>query len=103
MIMTNLDSSKKLVAVFLMIIDQSIVDFAISGAFLPSLLDIAPQYSGTLSGISTTFSFSSSILAPILAARMTKHVCINIHNLKKNKTFIIKILNILQNLNLKYL
>lgn len=72
--LTFLNSSQYILGVILIVIDQSVVDFAVFGGFLVTLLDMAPEYAGIISGISATLAYSTSVMSPILAGYLTTNV-----------------------------
>lgn len=56
---------------------QGISGFQYAG-WVVNHVDIAPKYAGTLFGIGNTFATISGIVAPMVVAALTPHVCISI-------------------------
>jgi len=55
-------------------INLAIGDFAYSGGFFPTLLDLAPNYAGLLSGVSTFFAFLIACPATLVNNIILKQV-----------------------------
>jgi|SRR6218665_293931 len=68
-----LDCSQTVLAVGLLTLAVTISGCVYSGYFV-NHMDIAPQYAGTLMGISNGISASAGFIAPYLAASLTKSV-----------------------------
>lgn len=65
------------VAVFLLALSQAGSEIAIMGGFLLSNIDLAPQYSGVLQGISSTVGTIPGFVTPSVIAFLTPNVTIN--------------------------
>jgi len=65
-------------------INLALGDFAYSGGFFPTLLDLAPNYAGLLSGISTFIAFvvacPATYVNSIIIKQVRKQIHINITN-----------------------
>ena len=85
--LSYVDCTQTALAVVLLVLAVSMTGFVYSGYFV-NHMDIAPQYAGTLMGISNGISAISGFIAPVLAATVTESVskldhfipnCSNIH------------------------
>lgn len=68
-------------------INLALGDFAYSGGFFPTLLDLAPNYAGLLSGVSTFIAFVVACPATYVNSIIIKQVRKQIHIIIK--TFIV--------------
>jgi hypothetical protein len=63
-------------------INLALGDFAYSGGFFPTLLDLAPNYAGLLSGVSTFIAFvtacPSTYVNSIIIKQVRKQILLNI-------------------------
>ncbi|XP_046649856.1 sialin-like [Daphnia pulicaria] len=67
----QLTSEWRYVAVFLLALSQAGSEIAIMGGFMFSNIDLAPQYSGVLQGISNTIGTVPGFVSPIAIAYLT--------------------------------
>jgi len=71
--LSYLDCTQTELAVVLLVMAVSMSGFVYSGYFV-NHMDIAPQYAGTLMGISNGLGAMSGFIAPYVAARVTEPV-----------------------------
>ena len=62
------------VAIFLLAVNQAGCEIAIMGGFLLSNIDLAPQFSGVLQGISNTVGTVPGFIVPTVIAYLTPQV-----------------------------
>nr|CAH0107217.1 unnamed protein product [Daphnia galeata] len=67
----QLTSHWRYVAVFLLALSQAGSEIAIMGGFMLSNIDLAPQYSGVLQGISNTIGTVPGFVSPVVIAYLT--------------------------------
>lgn len=76
----------KLHAIVAISINLALGDFAYSGGFFPTLLDLAPNYAGLLSGVSTFIAFlvasPSSLINSIIIKQVRKKIFLYIVTVK---------------------
>lgn len=61
-------------AVAALTVNLALGDFAYSGGFFPTLLDIAPNYAGLLSGVSTFVAFIAACPATLVNSIIVQQV-----------------------------
>jgi len=71
--LSYLDCTQTALAVALLVLAVSMSGFVYSGYFV-NHMDIAPQYAGTLMGISNGIAAISGFIAPYVASRVTESV-----------------------------
>ena len=71
--LSYLDCTQTALAVVLLVLAVSMSGFVYSGYFV-NHMDIAPQYAGTLMGISNGLAAISGFIAPYVASRVTESV-----------------------------
>ena len=71
--LSYLDCTQTSMAVLLLTLAVSLTGFVYSGYFV-NHMDIAPQYAGTLMGISNGLSSCAGFIAPSVAASLTEDV-----------------------------
>jgi len=71
--LSYLDCTQTALAVVLLVLAVSMSGFVYSGYFV-NHMDIAPQYAGTLMGISNGIAAISGFIAPYVASRVTESV-----------------------------
>ena len=71
--LSYVDCTQTALAVVLLVLAVTVSGFVYSGYFV-NHMDIAPQYAGTLMGISNGISAISGIIAPYVAAIVTESV-----------------------------
>jgi len=71
--LSQLDCTQTAVAVVLLVLAVSMSGFVYSGYFV-NHMDIAPQYAGTLMGISNSVGAVSGLIAPYVASVATESV-----------------------------
>jgi len=71
--LSYLDCTQTALAVVMLVLAVSMTGFVYSGYFV-NHMDIAPQYAGTLMGISNGLAAISGFIAPYVAARVTESV-----------------------------
>ncbi|KAJ9582423.1 hypothetical protein L9F63_003221 [Diploptera punctata] len=71
LLVTVLTCRDQYLAVALIALGQTVSDLAFTGGYLPTYLDMAPQYAGLLIGISNTIASLAGVISPTLVGIIT--------------------------------